>query len=76
MNLRSIIEQEKEVHGKSLKESTVLSSARDPYRLDTPANHKLGQWLEGAYKEVNPLGNRTHLRGLDLDKFLSKVHTD
>jgi len=47
-----------------MKDYTVLAPARDPYRLDTPANHALGKWLADAYREVNPTARRLHLRGL------------
>lgn len=62
--MRDIIEAEAETHGKPLKDLTVLSASRDPYRLDTPANHVLGKWLQAAYANVNPNDNVTHLRGL------------
>jgi outer membrane receptor for monomeric catechols len=29
----------------SMKDLTVMSDQADPFRLDTPANHKLAQWL-------------------------------
>ena len=42
---------------------TVLSSQRDPFRVDTPANHRDAQWL--AEQVTERLGYRTvHLRGL------------
>ncbi len=41
----------------------VLSSQRDPFRVDTPANHRDAQWL--AEQVTERLGYRTvHLRGL------------
>ncbi len=64
MSLRDIIESESELHGLPLKDLTVLSEGRDPYRLDTPANHKLAQWLKEVYAHVNPNHNVVHLRGL------------
>ncbi len=39
--LRSIIESARDEAGGSLKDYTVLSTQIDPYRLDTPANHKV-----------------------------------
>jgi hypothetical protein len=64
--LRNIIEDAAETNGKPLKDFTVLSASRDPYRLDTPANHRLGKWLADAYHEVHHSENarRIHLRGL------------
>lgn len=64
MNLRNIIDLNSKEYGLPLKDLTVLSSGRDPYRLDTPANHKLGEWLKAACCEVNPENKTTHLRGL------------
>jgi len=64
MKLRAIIDEASKEYCKPLKDLTVLSSSRDPYRLDTPANHKLGEWLKAAYHLVNPNSKTTHLRGL------------
>ncbi|MFC1688265.1 hypothetical protein ACFL07_01225 [Pseudomonadota bacterium] len=47
-----------------MKDFTVLAPQRDPYRLDTPANHELGRWVADAYLKVNPNARRLHLRGL------------
>jgi hypothetical protein len=48
----------------SLKDLTVLAPKNDPFRLDTPARHRDGQWLAETAAELG-LGNRTiHLRGL------------
>jgi len=64
-SLRVIIEDAKAlVKGRSLKDLTVLSASRDPYRLDTPAGHIKGQWLADSYHAVNPSGRRIHSRGL------------
>ena len=50
--------------GCSLKDLTVLAPKNDPFRLDTPARHRDGQWLAETAAELG-LGNRTiHLRGL------------
>lgn len=44
--------------------ATVLARQNDPFRLDTPANHRDGAWLANTADELG-LGNRTvHLRGL------------
>lgn len=47
----------------SQKALTVLSEARDPYRLDTPAMHRAGAWVA---EQMQRLRMRTpiHLRGL------------
>ena len=63
-SLRDIITEAASEYGKPLKDFTVLSPQRDPYRLDTAANHMLGQWLASAYEQVNPEARRLHLRGL------------
>jgi hypothetical protein len=50
-----------EALGGSLKDWTVLSEARDPFRLDTPANHVLGRWLRDAFEQrqlPRPIHNR------------------
>lgn len=45
-----------------MKDLTVLKDARDPFRLDTPANHRDGSWLA---EMMAPLGGRKiHPRGL------------
>jgi hypothetical protein len=61
--LGRIITGTAEVNGLPLKDLTVLSSSRDPYRLDTPANHRDAKWLADCYNEVHQ-GGRIHLRGL------------
>lgn len=52
-----------------MKELTVLSEIRDPYRLDTPARHRDGRWF--AQQVAQSLGGgeddeeeQIHLRGL------------
>lgn len=62
--LRSIITAARDAYKASLQSFTVLSPAVDPYRLDTPAGHRRGQWLADAYATVNPRGDRLHSRGL------------
>ncbi len=61
--LGRIISGTAEVNDLALKDLTVLSPSRDPYRLDTPANHRDAQWLLDCYNEVHT-GGRIHLRGL------------
>jgi len=61
--LRKQITQAVDITGLSMKDLTVLSASRDAYRLDTPANHALGQWAADVYREVHD-GGRIHLRGL------------
>ena len=47
----------------SLGALTVLADANDPFRQDTPAHHRDGEWLADTASRL--VGNRTiHLRGL------------
>lgn len=50
--------------GGSLKDLTVLAQQRDPFRLDTPANHKLGEWLAATARNIGLSNRKIHLRGL------------
>jgi hypothetical protein len=43
--LRSVLESACEEHDFGLGDLTVLSAQVDPYRLDTPAGHRDGEWL-------------------------------
>ena len=43
---------------------TVLSSLRDPYRLDRPACHRDGQWVAAQVERCFQPNQRIHLRGL------------
>ncbi len=61
--LRQRLEDEAAMCGVPMGRLTVLSSQRDPFRVDTPANHRDAQWL--AEQVRDRLGDRTvHLRGL------------
>ena len=62
--LRSIIESARDDTGGSLKEFTVLSVQIDPYRLDTPVNHQVGQWFAEQMDRLNLLHRQIHLRGI------------
>ena len=46
------------------KELTVLGAQRDPFRLDTPANHRLGEWLAATASGLGLGDRKIHLRGL------------
>ena len=39
--LRAVLD----TYGGSLKDLTVLATANDPYRVDTDAGHRDGEWL-------------------------------
>jgi hypothetical protein len=43
--LRGVLEGAVREHGFSMADLTVLSLEVDPYRLDTPAGHRDGQWV-------------------------------
>ncbi|KRQ01849.1 hypothetical protein AOQ72_10560 [Bradyrhizobium yuanmingense] len=60
--LRATIETATRLAGVSLDALTVLTTRRDPYRLDTPSGHRDGKWLT---QQAQELGTRPiHLRGL------------
>jgi hypothetical protein len=62
--LRAALDAVVAEQGCSLKDLTVLASKNDPFRIDTPARHRDGQWLAETAAELG-LGNRKiHLRGL------------
>ena len=62
--LRSIIEAARDEADGSLKDYTVLSTRVDPYRLDTPANHRVGKWFADQIDRLKLLHRRLHLRGI------------
>lgn len=66
VSLGSILRDLKESQKASLQDLTVLSPSNDPYRLDTPANHRLGQWLRDAMASTGLLTRPTpiHNRGV------------
>jgi hypothetical protein len=48
----------------TMADLTVLDKANDPFRVDTPAGHRDGEWLAALVSDLG-LGDRTiHLRGL------------
>ena len=62
--LRDIIEAAKIETGLGLGNLTALSPQNDPYRLDTPANHLVGQWFADQMERLNLLHRQLHLRGI------------
>jgi hypothetical protein len=48
----------------SMNDLTVLSSQIDPFRLDTPANHKIGKWLSDTAATLGLGDRKIHNRGL------------
>jgi hypothetical protein len=62
--LRSALETAMAEHGCTMSDLTVLDKANDPFRVDTPARHRDGEWLATTAAGLG-LGDRTiHLRGL------------
>jgi hypothetical protein len=62
--LRRVLEETAAGQGCGMKDLTVLAPQNDPFRLDTPARHRDGEWLAVTAAELG-LGDRTiHLRGL------------
>jgi len=66
--LGDVLRALKEETGLSLNELSVLAPLNDPFRLDTPANHKLGEWFAEKLKAAGYLSGDDsrviHLRGL------------
>ncbi len=73
--LRAVIEKAKAETGLGLGGLTVMSINRDPYRLDTPANHIIGAWLaEHAERhEGDDPESTIHLRALHYKIVSSEV---
>jgi hypothetical protein len=55
-----------EANGKklSMKNLTVLAAQNDPFRIDTPARHRDGEWLAITARELGLGYRKIHLRGL------------
>jgi hypothetical protein len=62
--LRQALEAAATESGCSLKDLTVLAVQRDPFRLDTPANHALGEWLASTASRLGLGSRQIHPRGL------------
>jgi hypothetical protein len=62
--LRQILEIARVDSGYSFGELTVLKTENDPYRHDTPAGHRDGQWFGEQVERFLPFGQTIHLRGL------------
>ena len=62
--LRAALEAAMAGRGYTMNDLTVLDKANDPFRVDTPARHRDGEWLATTAADLG-LGDRTiHLRGL------------
>ena len=62
--LRRILESACEEHKASLSDLTVLSAQVDPYRIDTAAGHRDGQWLAEQLARLYGPAQRAHWRGI------------
>jgi len=62
--LRSVLEQARIAIRCSLGDLTVLSPAVDPYRLDTPAGHRNGEWVAKQLARLIKASKPIHWRGL------------
>jgi hypothetical protein len=47
-----------------MRDLTVLDKGNDPFRLDTPAHHRDGQWFRDRVNDLYGSGAHFHLRGL------------
>lgn len=66
MSLGDLLKAEKARTGLGLGDLTVLSTQIDPFRLDTPTNHKNGQWFRDRMEECGLLSGigTIHNRGI------------
>lgn len=62
--LRRALDQAAAESGCPMKDLTVLSAHRDPFRLDTDARHRDGKWLADTAAALGLGDRRIHLRGL------------
>jgi hypothetical protein len=62
--LRQLLESACEESRSSLRDLTVLSAQVDPYRLDTPAGHRDGQWVAEQLERLLERNKKIHWRGL------------
>ncbi|MGI9522320.1 MAG: hypothetical protein ACR2PG_11800, partial [Hyphomicrobiaceae bacterium] len=62
--LRRVLEHNREDLQCKKDDLTVLSAQVDPYRLDTPSNHRNGEWLAEQLERAVSAERRIHWRGL------------
>jgi len=62
--LRAVVEKAAAKTKTSLAALTVLSTAVDPYRLDTDAGHRDGSWIAEQLNRLLAPGRKIHWRGL------------
>lgn len=61
--LRLLLETTASETGASLDSLTVLARQNDPFRVDTPARHRDGEWLAVTLADLGLGERRIHLRG-------------
>lgn len=62
--LRAVLLDAMNEHGCSMKDLTVLANQNDPFRIDTPAGHRDGEWLAMHADRLGLTDRTIHLRGL------------
>ena len=62
--LRRVMKDTAEITGRPMKDLTVLSVQRDPFRIDTPASHRDAEWLAMQLEELGLSNQQIHLRGV------------
>jgi hypothetical protein len=62
--LRAQLEVAAAEMGCPMKDMTVLAPQNDPFRVDTPARHRDGEWLAATARDLGLGDRRIHLRGL------------
>jgi hypothetical protein len=72
ITLRSILETACRKHELKQLDLTVLSQRIDPYRLETPANHRDGAWAGEQLDRFYPGTKQTHWRGLHYSIVMAK----
>jgi hypothetical protein len=48
-----------QAEGLSMKDLTVLAVGNDPFRIDTPAGHRDGEWLEPLLDSLDDFADQT-----------------
>ncbi|WP_139342401.1 MULTISPECIES: hypothetical protein [Protofrankia] len=62
--LRQVLSDVAAETGRPMKDLTVLAAQNDPFRIDTPARHRDGEWLAITARDLGLGNRRIHLRGL------------
>jgi hypothetical protein len=62
--LRQVLAEAAAEHGCPMKALTVLAPQNDPFRLDTPARHRDGEWLAVTAAQLGLGDRKIHPRGL------------